>query len=239
MNFSHSIPRSTSTPDEENGFWTEDILSRYNLILHKEGGYFSETDRSPLNIPNVLNSSSTKLEDKEEIDTRPTSTTIYYLLTASRPAGYFHRNRSRTVHCLHEGRGTYIVLYPPRADVKRTAHVEEVTRGNYTRQQLNSGWTIEIFDVGRDVCIYQWLVEGNVYKCSFLRDYDPRMGQLNLRRGSNPGANSRAGLFISEVVSPGFEFADHNFLTADDFSHIFSGRGQEYTALLNPGDTSE
>ncbi|KAJ9619841.1 hypothetical protein H2203_008112 [Taxawa tesnikishii (nom. ined.)] len=47
----------------------------------------------------------------EKGDTRNASTTIHYLLTPSSPLGAFHRNRGRTVHTLHKGRGRYVIVH--------------------------------------------------------------------------------------------------------------------------------
>lgn len=222
---------STRSPHarDDSASWTDELVARFDMMVHPEGGYFVETDRSHLRVPNVLEQSPTTSGG-----TRTTSTTIYYLLTSTRASGYFHRNKSRTVHCLHEGKGVYVLLYPsdhqPRT--RCTAHIERTTRGLYRKRLLASGWTLEIFEVGSDVGIYQWLVEGDIYKCSFLRGLDTETGEL--------GRASAAadGLFISEVVSPGFEFTDHNFMSREDFTNALGSEQVAYQALLNPRESS-
>ncbi|KAL4919743.1 hypothetical protein BDW62DRAFT_178367 [Aspergillus aurantiobrunneus] len=52
-----------------------------------------------------------KNDNEDDNDTvRSASATIFYLLTPRSPVGVFHRNRSRTVHTLHRGRGRYVVI---------------------------------------------------------------------------------------------------------------------------------
>lgn len=201
----------------------EKLIVRFGLMEHAEGGYYNETNRNRLLIPNLLKSEANN-------ETRTTITTIYYLLTAGRAFGYFHRNKSRTIHCLHEGRGTYALLYSPRNKHTATAHIEDTTKGRYERKVLKSGWTLEVFDVGNDAGVYQWLVEGDVYKASFLRTVDTQKGSTVSSQNE-----ADAGLFISEVVSPGFEFVDHNFMPLATFQEAF-GSDESFRGLVNPKD---
>ncbi|KAJ8096734.1 RmlC-like cupin domain-containing protein [Lipomyces tetrasporus] len=144
------------------------LISSLKLIPHIEGGYFVETDRSKDTIPNPFATESTEASDS----TRTFSTLIYYLLTPHTPIGRFHRNKSRTIHLLHKGRATYVLIHPD---------------GN-----------VETFVVGQNVAAgenLQWIVEGGDYKASFVR---PEDGEC----------------LISEVVIPGFEYTDHNFMAS-------------------------
>ncbi|KAA8569461.1 hypothetical protein EYC84_001092 [Monilinia fructicola] len=81
---------------------------------------------------------------------RNTSTSIFYLLTPHGPQGGFHRNKGRTVHTLHRGRGRYVLI-----------HANE--EGTPKR--------IETFIVGQNVAAgerLQWIVDGGKYKASYL-----------------------------------------------------------------------
>lgn len=157
---------------------TIDIL---HLQPHIEGGYYVETDRDPLNIPNPFLSSSsnnnanrdpgtsyevpatdmtstTRLAAGQDHSTRSASTTIFYYLTPGSPLGAFHRNRGRTVHTLHRGRGRYVLI-----------HADEVLRGDRAAQ--NGKARIESFVVEPDIARgekLQWIVEGGKFKASFL-----------------------------------------------------------------------
>ncbi|BFZ55700.1 hypothetical protein PYCC9005_002741 [Savitreella phatthalungensis] len=181
------------------------------MQAHPEGGFFVETDRSTLDVTVPWDEGS-----------RASSTSIFYLLANATSLGanatdrchigYFHRNVSRTVHSLHRGRGAYLVLSPPGSTgkVAGVAHSE-----HYQAKTLASGWQLEYFKVGQEFAVYQWLVEGGKYKCSFLEDEEA------------------AGLFITEVVSPGFEFADHDFMGKEIFTEIF-GADTKMSKYLRP-----
>ncbi|TVY78423.1 Uncharacterized protein LSUE1_G003713, partial [Lachnellula suecica] len=131
---------------------------------------------------------------------RNTSTTIFYLLTPSGPQGGFHRNAGRTIHTLHRGRGRYVLIHPQG--------------------------TLETFVVGPDVSKgekLQWVVEGGLYKASFL---------LPDEEG---GEESRDGLLISETVVPGFEYCDHDFLAPEGLVKLLGEeKAGELAWLLSP-----
>ncbi|KAF4982881.1 hypothetical protein FZEAL_1577 [Fusarium zealandicum] len=162
------------------------LIQSLALIPHMEGGYFVQTDEDPTTIPSpyppeALSDETTALAGPVrggfDISTRRLSTTIFYLLTPRRPQGMFHRNRSRVVHTLHRGRGRYILIHP--------------------------GGRVETFVVGHAVQRgerIQWVVEGHVWKASYL-----------LPSKTDDGESE--GLLISETVVPGFEYCDHEFLT--------------------------
>ena len=125
----------------------QSLIKVLNLQPHPEGGFFRETDRDPLRVPNPFLKGSNESDDT----TRNASTTIYYLITPESPMGNFHYNKSRTVHLLHRGRGRYVMIHADEGDAgpKR----------------------IETFVVGRDVLKgekVQWVVEGGKYKASYL-----------------------------------------------------------------------
>lgn len=164
---------------------------------HIEGGYFVETDRDPLRVPNpfISDSQQTKTEEAADDAWRNASTTIYYLLTltAKNSFGRFHRNKGRTVHTLHWGRGRYVLIHADRPDGK-------------------GKFRIESFVVGKDIEKgekLQWIVEGGKYKASFLLpDEDSGRGE------------SEGGLLISETVVPGFDYKDHDFLREEGFEKL-------------------
>lgn len=147
--FYHS-PGLKESPDILN------LVTSLNLIPHIEGGYFAETDRATETIPSPFGGqmeSTSKLAPQRpgfDPTVRNTSTTIFYLLTPGGPQGGFHRNKARTVHTLHQGRGCYVIIH---AD----SECEEKM--------------VEIFNVGHDVAKgerLQWIVEGGKFKASYL-----------------------------------------------------------------------
>jgi uncharacterized protein len=72
----------------------QQVISKLGMQKHIEGGYFVETDRDTLRIPNPF-----VLQGKDTGDvltsTRNASTTIHYLLTPKSSLGAFHRNKGR------------------------------------------------------------------------------------------------------------------------------------------------
>ncbi|KAH9223438.1 DUF985 domain protein [Leptodontidium sp. 2 PMI_412] len=152
-----SFPPSSSPSAKEESPSLLALIKALNLIPHIEGGYYAETDRSkesiPSPFPSKMSSTTTGL-----VPTRPgfhpsvrsLSTTIFYLLTPSGPQGGFHRNSARTVHTLHRGRGSYVII-----------HADE--EGKEKR--------VESFVVGHDVEKgekLQWIVDGGKFKASYL-----------------------------------------------------------------------
>jgi predicted cupin superfamily sugar epimerase len=176
---------------------TLSVIKALGLIPHIEGGYFLQTDASPISIPwrpegsgdddteQPLSQHTVALTGgiREGLDPskRRLSTTIFYFITPRSPLGSFHRNRNRIVHTLHRGRGRYVLIHPDGR--------------------------IETFVVGQDIVNgerLQWVVEGGVWKASFL---------LPMHEGGD--ADDEEGLLISETVVPGFEYIDHEFLTVE------------------------
>jgi len=184
------------------------VISKLNFQPHIEGGYFVETDRDKLRIPNPF--SQTSATDIL-VDTRSAMTTIHYLLTPEAPLGAFHRNRGRTVHTLHRGRGRYVVIHAD--EVASTSgpggYGIGESDGESEAMPESKRWTgkarVETFVVGQDVMKgerIQWIIDGGKYKCSFLLP-DEEVNERN------------EGLLISETVVPGFEFEDHDFMKAE------------------------
>ncbi|MCJ1433281.1 hypothetical protein MMC27_002640 [Xylographa pallens] len=184
------VPTFVSKPGNVEAPHIQNLISKLNLQTHLEGGYFVETDRDPLRVPNpfrVDDSHTANLlsNSNQDDSSRSASTTIYYLLTPENPTGVFHRNKARTMHTLHKGRGRYVII-----------HADQTEHGQKDM--------VETFVVGHNVDKgerLQWLVEGGKYKASFLLP-------------DSEGGNTSEGLLISETVVPGFEFQDHDFLPA-------------------------
>ena len=75
----------------------------------------------------------------------------------------------------------------------------------------------ETFIVGKDIAKrekVQWIVDGGRYKASYLL---PDSGGVDEHWDSNDGSNK----------VPGFEFSDHDFLTAEKFLEILGSDGAE------------
>ncbi|CAI4035405.1 hypothetical protein SMKI_13G0530 [Saccharomyces mikatae IFO 1815] len=121
----------------------QQLINDWQLIKHREGGYFKETDRSPYTME--LEKPENGCSKKIETVTRNQSTLIYYLLTPDSPIGKFHKNINRIIHILQRGKGQYVLVYPDGQ--------------------------VKSFRVGFDYKngeVSQWVVPGGVFKASFL-----------------------------------------------------------------------
>jgi predicted cupin superfamily sugar epimerase len=149
-------PSFTASPNSQESPQIQTLITVLRLLPHIEGGFYVETDRAPDTIPSpfpVEKSSTSELAPKRpgfDPAVRNSSTTIYYLLTPSGPQGGFHRNKGRTVHTLHRGRGRYVIIHADEAGKEKR---------------------VESFVVGQDVAKgekLQWIVEGGKFKASYL-----------------------------------------------------------------------
>ncbi|CCH59444.1 hypothetical protein TBLA_0B06190 [Henningerozyma blattae CBS 6284] len=126
------------------------------------------------------------------------------------PEGGYYKETDRSPFTMEVKEGTrnystliYYLLTPESPTGKlhknknRIVHILQRGRGQYVLIQPNG--EIKSFKVGFDYAngeISQWVVPGGVYKASFLLE--------------NKDFND--GLLISEVVVPGFDFEDHQFM---------------------------
>lgn len=186
--------KPTFTPSSEpESQRVQSLIKALSLIPHVEGGYFLQTDAAEATIPSPYPSeplssdtaSLMGLRSDYDGQTRRLSTTIFYFLTPRRPQGHFHRNRSRILHTLHRGRGRYVLIHPD-------GRVETFVVGHNVEQ-------------GEKL---QWIVEGGVWKASYLLESLGRDG------------DDDEGLLITETVIPGFEYADHEFLSGDRLNQV-------------------
>lgn len=142
--FYHPSPTSPKPIPESKSPSIQTILQTLHLQPHPEGGYYAETDRHPLAIPNPHNT--------DQNDTRSLSSSIYYHLNPDSPTCVFHLNRSRTIHALHRGRARYVIIHADSATDNGTAPVTSFVVG----PDLDKGEKM------------QWVVEGGKYKACYL-----------------------------------------------------------------------
>lgn len=230
MDHAELCPSFTPAPNALESSNVHSLITKLKLQEHPEGGYYVETDRDPLRVPNPFQTRKSQTTQQtadtgDNDSTRAASTTIYYLLTPASPKGFFHMNKGRTIHTLHKGRGMYVVI-----------HANE--------QQDGQKASIETFVVGHDIDRgerLQWLVEGGKYKASFLLP-------------DAEGGSESEGLLISEVskssychsslyctqlsdiiyqtVVPGFEFSDHEFMPGEMLLDLVSDHQAEQMRWL-------
>lgn len=225
------------------------LIATLGMLPHIEGGYFVETDRDPRLVASPFPPDADADGDAaaswaqttvqqlvggqrpgfEDPSRRNASTSILYLLTPGSPQGHFHRNRARTVHTLHKGRGRYVLLHLD--DGGGSGSGSGSSRGGEEEErqgrQGHLVTRVETFVVGQDVGRgerLQWIVEGNVYKASFLLP------------DAEGGTGSAEGLLISETVVPGFEYCDHDFLTRDGLGRLLGeAKAKELEWLVRTG----
>ena len=136
----------------------EDLIQQLGLQPHQEGGYYRRTYAAAHWVPGA--------------QPRRAATSIYYLLTARSPIGYWHQNQSDILHFYQAGAPlTYWVLHP-NGQLHQHRLGPDMTQG----QQL------------------QLQVPGRCWKATELV-----AGEYGL---------------LSEVVVPGFDYADMTLATA-------------------------
>ncbi|APA11715.1 hypothetical protein SS1G_05194 [Sclerotinia sclerotiorum 1980 UF-70] len=155
-NYQTLKPSFNPSTESDSSPQIQEVVKALNLLPHIEGGFFAETDRAPDVVPSPFGSDKSTTSDLApqrpgfNPTVRNSSTTIFYLLTPNGPQGGFHRNKGRTVHTLHRGRGRYVLI-----------HADE--EGTEKR--------IETFIVGQNVAAgekLQWIVGGGKFKASYL-----------------------------------------------------------------------
>ncbi|KAJ7660029.1 RmlC-like cupin domain-containing protein [Mycena rosella] len=116
---------------------------------------------------------------------RSLATVIYYLLDHDSPSGVIHMNKSVTYHVLHQGRAEYTLITP-----RNPPNIEKLVMGT------GPGETRQLF------------VETGVWKMSRILPED-------LMQAETEEDKRNLGCLITEVVVPGFDWQDHQFLTMD------------------------
>ncbi|MDY6785880.1 MAG: cupin domain-containing protein [Cyanobacteriota bacterium] len=84
-----------------------ELIQKLSLQTHPEGGYYSETYRSELNI-----------KTDRVGQQRSAMTSIYYLLTDDSPIDYFHVNQSDILHYFHSGSPITYFLIDPQGNLQ-------------------------------------------------------------------------------------------------------------------------
>ncbi|KJA15229.1 hypothetical protein HYPSUDRAFT_48543 [Hypholoma sublateritium FD-334 SS-4] len=124
---------------------------------------------------------------------RPLATSIYYLLTRDRPAGLFHMNKSVTYHVLHHGRAEYTLITPGRPPTVARRVLGTDVRAGETRLLV---------------------VGTGVWKRSALLAAD---------LAGDEEEEEHAQCLITEVVVPGFDWADHVYMDRAALEALFDG----------------
>lgn len=182
---------------------TQLLIKELKLVGHREGGYFNETDRSPFHMENP----------HYEAHDGPTKS-ITDISSLPRDA---YRNYSTLIYYLLTPQIPYGRFHK---NLNRIIHILQKGRGQYVL--IYPDGRVKSFIVGFDHSrgeVSQWVVPGGVWKASFLRPLSDDVGE-----------SSDDHLLISEVVVPGFEYDDHQFLQDDKLVELV---GEERASQLS------
>ncbi|WWD20798.1 hypothetical protein CI109_105275 [Kwoniella shandongensis] len=225
---------SSITPPYPYPVSNSDLITSHSLIKHFEGGYFAQTVsiESSLESDNANNNShvpkSAALEGRVQISAGPgaellsgikgsenaptggeekktDATLIYYLLTPDSYRGRMHMNLHSTFHLHHSGRALYTLIKPPSSS------------------EPSAKPTIHRFVMGPNPSlgeVTQLFVPGGWWKASEIPDEDLLL--LDSPSG-NEQLRDKMGCLISEVVVPGWNPDQHQFIDEDKLKAMWGG----------------
>lgn len=197
MPFSSTIDKAKDVPVVKPVYFTQQfktspstlqLIEELGLVGHREGGFFNETDRSPFCMAN------------------PHYEGHNNNVTPSVDTKNMHKDQYRNYSTL-----IYYLLTPQipygrfHKNLNRIIHILQKGRGQYVL--ISPEGEVKSFVVGFNHSkgeVSQWVVPGGVWKASFLIPSD-----------ESGHGHEDDHLLISEVVVPGFEYDDHQFLPDD------------------------
>ncbi|CAR26652.1 hypothetical protein ZYGR_0H04710 [Zygosaccharomyces rouxii] len=162
------------------------VIDELQLIEHGEGGFFKETDRSPFTM------AVAESDDHVPMNSQAVGPNI----SVTSEMGTVTRRHYSTL--------IYYLLTPSspigrmHKNKNRIIHILQKGKGQYVL--IYPDGRVKSFKVGFNHSqgeVSHWVVPGGVYKASFVQ----------------PNEEFSNGLLISEVVVPGFEYIDHNFMS--------------------------
>jgi purine nucleoside permease/predicted cupin superfamily sugar epimerase len=118
----------SNVSDSDKMLTATQLAKALNLEPHVEGGYFRQTFKAD-HRPNI----TTKEGD------RVTMTSIYYLLSADSPIGYFHMNQSDIMHYFHKGDAITYYMLKPDGSVQITILGPDPSKGHQMQMMVKGG----------------------------------------------------------------------------------------------------
>ena len=168
----------------------EAIIETLKLEPHIQGGYFKRTYTDPKKV--FIDSGSQRVWDKTV--ERPRATAIHYLLTSDSPINHFIKNRSDILHCYHLGLPIqYVLLHPDRT-------LQKIVLG----PDILAGQTMQLF------------VASGCWKAARLWENRSTSTAEFIPSAFKDAGSCDYGL-ITEVVIPGFDYADMELATESLF----------------------
>lgn len=116
----------------------QDLITILKMSKHREGGYFSETYKSPLSI-NI----------SQELGNRAIASSMYYMLTNDSPIGYLHINKSDILHFYQFG--SPMIYYTIDPDGKFDTFIlgPDIKQGQVLQKIVKGGvWKASILKEG-------------------------------------------------------------------------------------------
>ncbi|KAK4683743.1 uncharacterized protein P7C73_g6485, partial [Tremellales sp. Uapishka_1] len=195
------------------------LITSLHLEKHFEGGYFAQTV-SLESAPSSLSPDSALLPTSKALDGRAQhavgsgadllpspppaegdkkvdATCIYYLLTPDSYRGRMHMNLHATFHIHHAGRALY-TLIQPHADATSPPTIKRIVMGD---------------DAARGE-VRQLFVPGGWWKASEIPEEDLLLASTD---------KDNSGCLISEVVVPGWNPDQHQFIDEDKMKAMWKG----------------
>ncbi|KAF9042909.1 RmlC-like cupin domain-containing protein [Panaeolus papilionaceus] len=125
---------------------------------------------------------------------RNLASSIYYLLSYNNHSGIFHMNKSMTYHVLHQGRAEYTLITPGNPP-----KIEKKVMGT----NLEVGETRMLF------------VGTGIWKRSTIPEKD-------MKAATTDEEKDATNCLITEVVVPGFDWHDHEYMRVEDLKELFA-----------------
>ncbi|WVR08688.1 hypothetical protein IAU60_005746 [Kwoniella sp. DSM 27419] len=207
-----------------------ELIAAYSLEKHFEGGYFAQTASVESYLPATPSShdhvpKSASLNGREQtafgtgselLEGKPSptgdgterqtdATQIYYLLTPDSYRGRMHMNLHSTFHLHHAGRSLYTLIRPPTSGaekplIRRVILGSDVAKGEVTQLFVPGGW----------------------WKASEIPEED--LALLDIPGAESAGLKDKIGCLISEVVVPGWNPDQHQFIDEDKLKAMWGGQ---------------
>lgn len=116
----------------------QDWITQLSLVEHVEGGYFSESHRSPEQMPT-----------EREGGDRNILTSIYYLLTDDRAVDHLHKNQSDIMHYFQAGSAITYILVDLEGQLNRVKLGLNLANGEVPQLLVPGGyWKAAVLEKG-------------------------------------------------------------------------------------------
>ncbi|WVQ95455.1 hypothetical protein IAU59_002552 [Kwoniella sp. CBS 9459] len=178
----------------------------------------------PPTIAQSAGSAASGIDNRTKTETKTDATQIYYLLTPDSYRGRMHMNLHSTFHIHHAGRALYTLIRPPST--------------SSPPGQVETSPSIHRVIVGSNVTegeVTQLFVPGGWWKASEIPEEDLLLLEIDAPEAEKAQLKERIGCLISEVVVPGWNPDQHQFIDEDKLKAMWSGNSgwEQYKKYIN------